>query len=62
MARPKSDVSNVTVSARISPAQHAALEEYRWSNRVDRMSDLVRLAVEEFITAKKITVADVSDK
>lgn len=45
------------VSATISPEKHAALEDYRWENRVNKMSDVVAEAVDLFIASKGLKVA-----
>lgn len=49
---------NKQVSVSVSPEKFAALEDYRWANRINKTNDVVALAVEEFITNHGITVAD----
>jgi len=45
-AEPK---KNIQVSAVITPETHAQLLELRWAKRVERVPDLVRQAIEEFV-------------
>lgn len=44
------------VSTTIAPEKYAALEDYRWSNRVNKLSEVISEAVDAFITAKGLTV------
>lgn len=37
------------VSCVLSDEQIAALEDYRWTNRIGRRSDVVKLAIEQLI-------------
>lgn len=55
MAATKNDTTETTgrakgvnVSATISAEAYAKLEDYRWSNRINKLTDLVRKAVEDF--------------
>lgn len=45
------------ISATVSPEKFAALEDYRWENRVNKMSDVVAQAVDLFIETKGLKVA-----
>jgi tRNA A37 methylthiotransferase MiaB len=45
------------VSTTVSPEKYAALEDYRWENRVNKLSDVIGQAVDLFIETKGIKVA-----
>lgn len=51
MARPAKPEGekNVQVSATISPAAHAALQDIRWEQRIEKLTDVVALAIAEFV-------------
>lgn len=51
---------NKQVSTTIAPEKFAVLEEYRWTNRINKTGDVLTLAVDEFIANHNITVADES--
>lgn len=56
MARKAAEVKNVQVSATISQESYDALQELRWSRRVEKPTELVATAIEEYIareTAKE---------
>lgn len=40
------------VSTTLSPETYERLEDYRWSNRINKVSDIVAEAVEFFINSK----------
>lgn len=46
---------SVQVSASVSPEVFQALDDYRWANRLEK-TDVLRLAVEEFIVNHDIQV------
>ena len=50
------------VSATLSPEKYAALEEYRWTKRVNKISEVVALAVDKFIESEGIVVAPAADE
>lgn len=56
-AQPTTARKSSQVSATIAPEKLAALEDYRWENRVNKMSDVVSQAIDAFIAAKGLTVA-----
>lgn len=37
------------VSCVLSPEELEALEDYRWANRIDKRSDVVKIALTEFL-------------
>lgn len=47
---------NKQVSTTVAPEKFAALEEYRWSNRINKTGDVLTLAIDEFITNHNIAV------
>lgn len=51
MARPAKPEGekNVHVSATITPATHAALQDIRWEQRIEKLTDVVALAIAEFV-------------
>lgn len=49
---------NKQVSTTVSPERFAALEEYRWANRINKTGDVLTLAVDEFIANHNIVVPD----
>lgn len=40
------------VSTTLTPEVHAKLEDYRWSNRINKVSDIVADAVDFYLDAK----------
>lgn len=43
----------VQIQCTVTPDEHAALQEIRWTERVERISDLVNVAVLEYIARHK---------
>lgn len=48
---------SVQVSTSISPELHKALMEYRWSARLEGMTEILRAALEEYAVNHEIAVA-----
>lgn len=55
MAAKSVSKKSVQVSASVSPETFQALDDYRWANRLEK-TDVLRLAVEEFIVNHDIQV------
>ena len=56
MAR-KVNPNNTTVSVKLTPGERAAIEDYRWQNRLE-VSDVLRKAVTSFFVAEGVTVTE----
>ena len=48
-AKTADKAKNVVVSASISPELFEKLKDYRFSKRIDKQSDVVKLAIEAFL-------------
>lgn len=57
MARNASDKKNRQVNATIPGELFDALDEYRWTARIDGMTQLTRVALEEYAVNHGVTVA-----
>ena len=44
----------VTVSTSLDATTYAALEELRWTNRINTMGEVVRKAVEAYVAAQPV--------
>lgn len=47
-AKPEHE-KNVQVSTVVTPAEHAALQEIRWTTRAERLSEVIADAIREYI-------------
>lgn len=51
MARPAKPEGekNIQVSASVTPATHAKLQEIRWDTRTEKLSTVINQAIDEFV-------------
>lgn len=57
VAPAKTAKPNTQVNGTIPTPLHAALEDYRWENRIDKFGTIVALALQEFASNHGVKVA-----